>query len=717
MNESLSNEQSEVVANTDSPDLMKQIREDYRWYLNYWRKIRDEAATDMRFVAGDPWNPDDRANREAAGRPCLTPDEISQYIKQANNNLRQNKRAVQVNPKGSGATDKDAERRASIIRGWEYQSNAQAAYTTAFEQCTESGFGFYRINNEYIDSKTDEVEPRIKRIPNQFTVLVDPMAKEADRSDMMGCFVTDKIRKEEFQRRWPKAKHKSFGADEMTSASDWFLGDYIVIAEYWKREKINLRKIRNRETNDYKVTQYITNGIEILEENPWPGSWIPIIGVYGEEMYLVNGGQSELVMYSMIRRARSAQMMMCYIASAEAEEFGQAPKAPFVGAVGQFESDKDAWTYLNKVPKAYVQYDPVVDESGNVFPPPARPQFTPNVQMYEVAQESWRRHVQASMGQVSLPTAAQRRNEKSGVALQTIQTETAIGNYNFTDNYDRALMNGGRQLNELITKVVDTPRYVSARKKDDTHTLLAVMQQKHLDDGQLPEGIQPDDDYLITDRGEFDVTISTGPSFQSQRENADAFVDLLIQNIESLPISPPQKALLLSKAIKLKNLGPIGDDIADILDPQADQPIPPQAQAAIGQLQQHMQGLMALNQEYQAQIGQLKFAEAAKIADNTSKERIERMKIEAQITQSEITTKAQSISERLDFVHDMLTKLVDNRHDAHLQMMDQAHETALGQQQGQQQQDLAAQNNDAASQQQATQLAAQPQAPSGETGS
>jgi hypothetical protein len=35
-----------------------------------------------------------------------------------------------------------------------------------------------------------------------------------------------------------------------------------------------------------------------------------------------------------------------------------------------------------------------------------------------------------------------------------------------------------------------------------------------------------DYDYLVTDRGEFDVTISTGASFQSQREEASSFVDL-----------------------------------------------------------------------------------------------------------------------------------------------------------------------------------------------
>jgi hypothetical protein len=54
------------------------------------------------------------------------------------------------------------------------------------------------------------------------------------------------------------------------------------------------------------------------------------------------------------------------------------------------------------------------------------------------------------------------------------------------------------------------------------------------------------------------VTISTGPSYDSEREAASDFADLLVQQ-------PQVFALLGPLVVKLKNLGPIGDKIADLL--------------------------------------------------------------------------------------------------------------------------------------------------------
>ena len=110
-----------IVSEADEK-LLKQIRDDYRFCLDYWRKNREESAIDMDYAAGSGWTADDIADRE--NRPCLWPDELSQYVKQANNNMRQNKTEIQVKPKGQGATDEDALRRENIIRAIQYSSSA-----------------------------------------------------------------------------------------------------------------------------------------------------------------------------------------------------------------------------------------------------------------------------------------------------------------------------------------------------------------------------------------------------------------------------------------------------------------------------------------------------------------------------------------------------------------------------------------------------------------
>lgn len=658
-------------------DLLREIREDYSYFRDYWRENHNEAKIDLRYVSGDPWDPSARSEREDNNRPVLCPDELDQYLNQAINNLRQNKRAIKVNPKGSGANDKDADRRSAIIRGIEYKSNAQAAYTNAFECAINCGIGFFGVTTKVV-GKDGEVEPRIRMIENPLSVLPDPNAKEADFSDQKRCFVLDLMRQRDFARNYKNAQKRSFTAEDASVAPGWFMEQNILVAEYWR--------IDGYDSNGQggKVTQYITNGIEILETNKWPGSYIPIIPVTGKKVYVPSGSEMKRMYYSMIRKARGPQMMLAYIASQEAEEYGMAPRAPVIGYTGQFETDKEAWDQLNKVPRAYIQADPIVDQSSNsVLPLPTRAPFSPNAQAYEIGFERWRRSVQSAMGITPLPTAAQRQNEKSGVALDKIQAQQAIGSYHFTDNFDRSLENGGRQIDELITLVLDTPRQVGTRQPDDSHVLMHIVPGgQNMPMGEDGQPVNPEEVFDPT-KGDFDVTISTGMSYQSQREEASAFVDLLVGELGNLPLPPETKATLLSKAISLKDIGPIGDEIAKIIDPNGDgEPIPPQAQQLIGQLKQQLAALNAACQHYEEIIKKLQMEKDAKIVDNEYRMSIEKMKIEAQVAVAEINTKAQSLNERLTFVEDLAK-----------QFHAQAHDQAMGAQQAQQQAELADQQH------------------------
>src|ERR1700722_3203852 len=124
---------SEVPANVpkQDEDLLKEIRDNYDYYLACWQNIRKEAREDMRCLIEGPWTAEERAARlggqNGPRRPCLTLDELTQYLNQAEGNIRQNKRGVAVIPKGSGATDATAELRQGIIRQIEYSCNATEA--------------------------------------------------------------------------------------------------------------------------------------------------------------------------------------------------------------------------------------------------------------------------------------------------------------------------------------------------------------------------------------------------------------------------------------------------------------------------------------------------------------------------------------------------------------------------------------------------------------
>src|ERR1700675_4496582 len=157
----------------------KEIRDAFSEYENEWKDIREEAKVDVKYISGDPWTKEDRAMREDAGRPCISLDKLNQYLNQYNNSLRQNKRAIQVIPKGSGANDEDATYRENIIRGVENQSNAQEAYITMAENAASRSEGYTLLRTEHRDDYKDGDEPDeslfdqhivIKRVANSGSI-------------------------------------------------------------------------------------------------------------------------------------------------------------------------------------------------------------------------------------------------------------------------------------------------------------------------------------------------------------------------------------------------------------------------------------------------------------------------------------------------------------------------------------------------------------------
>jgi hypothetical protein len=704
-------------------DLLRELREDYAYAKSYWQENYDEAEKDMDCVLCIP--PEDFRN-DRAGRPCLWPDETSQYVNQTNNNLRQTKRAIKVSPRSEDATDVDAEHRQAYIQGIEYASKAQSIYATAFESCVECAFGYWRVHL-IVTGPDREQEPRIRRIPNWATVLPDPDTRESDLSDANLYFVTDSMRQSTFAKRYPKAKKQSFTGADMELAPGWLDGDKITVAEWWKREESTDKDGVKHHT----VTQRITNGFEILETNEWIGSWIPIIGCFGPEKFKRMAGSSKRVFLSLVRRARGSQQMLAYIASQEAEEFGMAPRAPLQGYKGQFDSHLHK--NLNRIPQAYVEFDIPTDWEPQWGPPPlpTRPQFVPNAQAYEIAFERWRRSIQASMGVNPLPTAAQRQNEKSGIALQKIQSQESIGSFHFTDNFVRALTNTGIQLNELITRLAkldSLPKQVLGKDQKGQDTILRIAPQTQPGAGQAgaggmgagggtgmmpggqaggtaggPAGMPqeqgegepadsqrlPEAKLFFAHRGEFEVAISDGPSDLSQRDEVSGFVDTLLGALPNLGIAPPLMQQIIAIAIRLKNVGTYGDEIADLLAPPNAQSIPPQARAMLAQAQGELQQAMA-------EIQQLKLEKLGKVTEFQGRMALADKQQETQMLVAEINTKAQSLSERMTAFEDMMS-----------QWHDQAHELAM---QGQQQQATMAQQQQAQQAQAQQAQAQQPQA-------
>lgn len=725
----------------------KEIREAYRDYRSEWQDIRDEGASDMQAISVEgPWTSEDRAAREAKGRPCIHLDQTNQFLNQIIGNVRKAKRAVKATPKGNGANDQDAERRSSLIMGIEERSQAQPIYLYAFECMIQRAYGFARLVSEYKDDSSFDQELVLKPVMNPDTVLFSPSYKQPDASDVPEAFLLDRISRRDFKSKYgASAKITDFTGEIMGEdhVSDWISEKTVQVGEFWRvehqRSKLLLVDIdgtaqiftekewkqakellqpaqqaevkRERTVETPKVVQYMTNGVEILDTIPWVGTRIPIIACFGPERWVTVGGSAKRELLSMVRFARDPQMLYDFLATQECEEAKMVPKAPFVGAKGQFESDRESWETVSDDPHAFLQYDAITDPTGQAaLPPPTRPQYAPNFQQYELAKDAAARSLQAAMGITPLPDAAQRRNQKSGVALEKIDDLMSLGSFHFVDRFENCFLhNVGWQMNEAITPIYDTEREMPMAQPDGKRKLMQIVGNTshpiEVSTGEYPtEGLEQE--HIHTGKGEFDVTISTGPAEDSERDEQNQFVDQLIENIATLPApgTPPGKVLAL--AIRMRpTLGPIGKQIADVFDPPDPSNMPPEVQAAMQQMQAQLQALQQENATLHAD-------RAGRVLEQQTKVTIEKMKQDNEnfrsqlandikVLLAEISAKSQSETERAQMYREFWMENHGAAHEFALQQDQQAHDHEIA--------DKAAEN---AAAQQASQQAAQAPDPS-----
>lgn len=766
-------------------ELLKEIRDNFEYQSQMWQDIRDEGKKDMRYVAGDPWDPREKAARMQSGqeRPCLVFDELSQYLNQLNNDVRQNKRAIRVIPVGAGANDQTAELKQGIIRQIEYKSNAQSAYSTGFENATSRSYGYWRIGLKYTGHTSFDREPVIRRISNPDSVYLDWNARETDYSDGEHAFVVDQMDLKKFKKNWPNATPIDFASDDCKIAPDWIVDEKrIQIAEYWKvikkqrtlvllddgtddgalayldgkedeRSKIptlpkgteiKMRRgkefcylppgfaIREgilvqgkeyqglryaveeqRKTETRRVVQYLTNGVEILEENEWAGRWIPIIPVFGKELWVDKGRGPERVLMSLIRLARDPYMLYCWLRSNEMEEAGMTPKVPWIMAKGQIEGC-EGWEDANRVPRSHLEYNVVVEgmaAGATPLPPPERQPFTPNFGPYEIVTESTKRAIQSAMGRYNASVGKDDTNAKSGVAIKALDQQSDQGSFHFIDNYNQALEYTGRQLLDLTENVIDRPRDIGIRKPDESFQKVRVNDPLGINP-KTGETWGPHTDLSV---GEHDVTVSTGPSFQSQRDQVNNFLQTLAGIPELFKMVP-------DLVVKYQDLGPIGEEIAERLVPpqfasqEGQVPLPVQ----VAQAKQQATQLNAAAQHLQQQVSEMTQEKQAKVVENNYRLQIAQMETDAKMTlerermandllKAEILSKEQEAQLRKKWEQEQWLTLHGAAHDAASQAVEQQHE----QQMAQQEQQAATQQQESA--QAADAAAAQP-TPAGPAG-
>lgn len=691
------------------------IRDEFDSDYEDWSQAREERAEDLKCLSGDPWKPEDRTAREDAGRPCLTTDELSQYVNQIINDLRSNPRSVQFAPTKPGTSEDLADFYSDKMREIEYRSNAQLAYIMAAENAIQGGYGFVRVTSEFEPDSVDRQEICIKPVMDPNTIVPNWNFERPDLSDMRRCFVLERRPIKDFLLDFPKAKKVDFGSYATDKAlTRWVDEQTIQLAERWYIEQqpitlllvqpppvqpppgamnlrpmtapppISIRKedwgkqppgttvIREREATEPLVRQCLVNGVEILKETTWPGPYIPIAGCMGRILYVDDKGKSARLLMSAIRLAREPFMAECFIATSELEVVGTITKNPYWAYEGQVDPNQQ-----NEIAKS--MHEPVavlfakakIEGVADVLPLPVRNPMALDLSGYAALREEFRRSVQAAMATNFLPSAAQQRSEKSGAALEKINQTFMKGSAHFADHFGLMRRHVGVICEAAMDTFYDTARQVTIRKADDTTAHVWV------NNPQQEDSIDLKDTHMA-------VTVSEGPSVDSTREAASDFADDLLANVQLMQLLGPAKAQQIAAlAIKLKvkqtGIGAIGEQIGDIIAPPTDGEITPEMAQ---QLQQEVQQLKQQLQQAQQEIGT---KVAAKQAEMQGRMAIEQQKSAATSADKdkdrEVKLAIAELSARIDrlsLFYDERARLGVQDHEARQAVHDRVHEHVQG---------------------------------------
>lgn len=603
-------------------------------------ETRRLALDDLKFSLGEQWDGGIKSARQADGRPCLVINHLPKFIRQLVNEERQQRPAIHVNPVGDGATVESAEIMQGVVRHIERNSEAGTAYDHAFEMMVRTGFGYWRVHYDYVKDNSFEQEIFIQRIKNPFTVYFDPSATEADYSDAKWVFIVEEMAVADFKEKYPNAEAATSDLSSIgDKAPGWLTKESIRIAEYFYVEEekrtiyqladgsivaelpldpvtqqpIAAAAIAQREEVNQRVQWCKMTALDKLETTPWPGRWIPIVPVLGEDIDV----DGKRYLSGLIRNAKDPQRMSNYWKSAATETIALAPKSPFILAEGQVEDYEKKWEEANVKNFAYLPYKPI-SASGQPVPPPQRQFAEPPVQAFGAMISGADSDLQDTMG-IYLSSLGGPGPETSGRAIIAKKQQTNTSTYGFLDNLSRAIRHTGRIVLELVPKIYTMPRIQRIVNPDTSIDQVIIyngQEQQQVAQGMLSERIRKAIDVTA---GRYDVTVSSGPSYQSKREEASAS---MVELLRVYPQAMNVMGDLLLRSMDWPGAQEMADRLKKLLPPQilSDDQTDPKIQLmkAQQQLQQAMQQIELMSKA----LNEMTEAMKSKKMELDSKERI-----------------------------------------------------------------------------------------------
>ncbi|MCK5016512.1 MAG: hypothetical protein KAS32_05500, partial [Candidatus Peribacteraceae bacterium] len=312
--------------------------------------------------------------------------------------------------------------------------------------------------------------------------------------------------------------------------------------------------VRERESEFVEIYWALMNGSEILEgPTLWPGKYFPVVAIPGDEIDI----QGKYKLFSLIRHAKDAQMMYNFWRTAATETVAMQPKAPYILTPDMISGFEKFWreSGSENLPYLLANADPVLGlpkrQSPPTIPPGAFAETDrANSEMFD------------TIG-LTPPALGMESNERSGKALAMRQRSADKTVYSFFDSHSNAIAHTGRILTDLIPYFYDTERIMKIMGDDGKLKEVAINSQYF--DGDNFEWVIHND---LSNAGEYDVVLSSGPSYETKRQQ---IVEGLMQFIQFAPQTAPILYPQLAKNLDIPGSDKIFEALMATLPPETQQ--------------------------------------------------------------------------------------------------------------------------------------------------
>lgn len=583
-------------------DLLVRIRKRAKVMMEADRENRRLALDDLRFtyVPGEQW--DELTKRERGSeRPMYEFNKVRVTVKRIINDMRANR------PQGKVRATEDGDKpTANVLEGlirniWS-NADGDTAIDYAAEYQVAAGMGAWRVTVDYADDEAFDQTIGVDPIRNPFCLYSDPGAQDFLKRDAEDWFLTDKISKESYAARWPKAVPVDFDVDsEFDDDEEWEDEEKVRIGEYWWKEPVDktilllsdgktadadevtpeslaqmqLEVVKTRQCRSHKIMMCIASGDAILEgPTEWAGKQFPFIQVYGEFVII----EGKVYWFGLTRFAKDAQRSYNYSRTNAIESVALAPQAKWWATPEQVAGLEASIAEANKKNYPFMLYN--ADPKTNGQPPQRMASAEVPVALVQEMQIS-SEDIKAVTGIYDASLGAQ-GNETSGKAINARQRQGEIATFNYMDNMAKGIRRTWEILIDLIPRIYDTERSVRILGIDGAEDYAKV------------NAVDPQTGKAINDlsRGKYDTTITVGPSFATLRqEAAEAYGEIASRDPNVMLAAGD----LVFKAMDLPYAEQIAERYQALLPPPIQELIgkgkemPPEVAAAMAQVNQAMQ--------------------------------------------------------------------------------------------------------------------------------